>query len=221
MGERVGIYDLDGCVVDSSARLKKFVDLEAKARGDMTGYTHSFYYYGQTTEGDVPLVRGILAVAALAEVYRVDRLVAVTSRGASGREPTEAWLAKNLPWATGGDLLMMHRERHFGRGVDSLSYAMSKRSWGYDDLYRVVPDPSEVTWEGDTWFVPFKGQHELFDPVAYKRAVLRRLRENYDVAFAADDHPDICNMYQDEGLDTFRFQFGDTDCLTPAGDPRR
>lgn len=208
-------------MVDSSARLRKFVDLDAKARGDMTAYTHSFYQYGQTTEGDCPIVKGIMTIDALAKVYRVDRLIAVTSRGASGRGPTEAWLCRHLPWPTGGELLMMHRERHFGRGVDSLSYAAQKKSWGYDDLYHVVPDPAEVTWEGDAWFVPFKGQHELFDAVAYKRAVLRRLCQDHDVAFAVDDHPEICNMYQDEGVDTYHFQFGDTDCLTPAGDPRR
>jgi hypothetical protein len=220
MKERIGIYDLDGCVVDSSARLKKYVDLEAKSRGDMTSYTHSFYWYGQTTEGDLPITKGILMVQTLAQLFNVQHLMAVTSRGASGREPTEAWLRHHLPWATGGEHLMMHRERHFGRGVDSLSYAMNKRSWGYEDN-RVIPDPAEVTWEGDAWFVPFKGAHELFDAVAYKRAVLTKLRENFDVVFAVDDHPDICNMYQDEGVDTIHFQFGDTDCLTPAGDPRR
>lgn len=219
VGKRIGVYDLDGCIVDSSARLKKYVDTSALAAGDLTTYTHSFYEYGQTSDGDVPITRGIMLVKALAEIYDVDVLVAITSRGEVGRAATVQWLAAHLPWAVGGELLIMHRERHFGRGKESLKRMLSEKQWGY------TPSLSgrkieEARWKGDIWFLDVE-PGELFSPEKYKHAAMERLMAFSDVVFAVDDHPGIIQMYDEMGgFDSFRCVWDTVDCLTPAGDPR-
>lgn len=218
VGKRIGVYDLDGCVVDSSARLKKHVDIAAFTSGDLTSYTHSFYQYGQTSDGDVPIARGIMLVKSLAEIYDVDVLVALTSRGEVGRPATEHWLSSHLPWATGGELLIMHRERHFGHGVDSLHRMLSQKQWGYTPSLsgRCI---DEVRWDGDTWFLDVL-PGELFSPERYKRAAIERIQAFSEVVFAVDDHPGIIEMYDGMGFDSFRCLWNSVDCLTPAGDSR-
>ncbi|MBS1722570.1 MAG: hypothetical protein JSS66_06125 [Armatimonadetes bacterium] len=226
LGKRIGVYDLDGCVVDSSARLRKYVDTAALARGDYTAYTHSFYEYGQTTEGDVPISRGVMLVQALAELYRVDALVALTSRGEVGRGPTESWLAAHMPWATGGELLMMHRERHFGKselgGVGSWLDPRDKVRWGYDPDVLSEHSDGDVFFDTDRglWTLPVKSKDELFSPSRYKKHAMERLCSWCDVAFAVDDHPEIIETYDGMGFDSFRVVWSSVDCLTPAGDPR-
>lgn len=218
-GKRIGVYDLDGCVVDSSNRLKKYVNTAALVAGDLTAYTHSFYDYGQVSDGDVPISKGIMLVQALSEMYHVDCLVALTSRGEVGRQATEDWLAANMPWSTGGELLVMHRERHFGRGLESLSRGTSEKSWGYTPALsgRKV---EQARWEGDIWFLDVE-PGELFSPEQYKHHAMERLMAFNDVAFALDDHPGIIEMYDKlGGFDTFRCVWDTIDCLTPAGDPR-
>lgn len=218
LGKRIGVYDLDGCVVDSSARLKAHVDTAALASGDLTKYTHGFYQYGQTSVGDVPIPRGIMLVQALAEIYRVDVLVALTSRGEVGRPATEAWLRSNMPWATGGELLIMHRERHFGRGQASLDRVIGQKQWGYTpDLSGRSAD--EARWTGDMWWLDVL-PGELFSPEKYKKAAMEQLMAFSEVAFAVDDHPGIIEMFDGMGFDSFRVCWDSIDCLTPAGDPR-
>lgn len=218
VGKRIGVYDLDGCVVDSSVRLKKHVNTAALAAGDLTTYTHSFYEYGQTTEGDVPITRGIMLVQALAEIYRVDALLALTSRGAVGRDATEQWLAANMPWATGGELLIMHHERHFGRGHESLERVLTQQQWGYTPGLsgRIL---GEEYWRDDIWFLNVL-PGELFSPAKYKKHAMEQLMTWCDVVFAVDDHPGIIETYDGMGFDSFRTIWSSIDCLTPAGDSR-
>lgn len=218
VGKRVGVYDLDGCIVDSSARLRKYVDIDALSSGDHTSYTHSFFKYGQTSDGDVPITRGIMLVKSLAEIYDVDVLVALTSRGECGRSATESWLSSHLPWATGGELLIMHHERHFGHGSDSLRRMLSQSQWGYGPgLSGRTFD--EARWDGDNWYLDVLPD-ELFSPERYKKCAMEHLRVFCDVVFAIDDHPGIIQMYDGMGFDSFRCVWDSIDCLTPAGDPR-
>jgi hypothetical protein len=217
-GKRVGVYDLDGCVVDSSGRLRSCVNTQALTAGDLTSYTHSFYNYGKTCEGDVLIENGVKLVYALSQIYNVDVLVALTSRGQCGRAATESWLEENLPWQTGGELLVMHRERHFGRGAESLDSVVNKNQWGYSPALsgRSV---DEARWDGDMWYLDVL-PGELFSPEKYKEAAIKNLQKRCEVLFAVDDHPGIIEMYDGMGFDSFRCVWDSVDCLTPAGDPR-
>jgi len=182
---------------------------------DRNAYTWSFFEYGQTTEGDVPIVNGIAVIGAIAAGLHVDTMIAVTSRGTTGRVFTEEWMRVNLPWATGGDLLVMHTERHYGFGPAPKE---GRVSWGYDLPRRT--DHINVTSNQGVWFLPVSGEDDLFNPVEYKRGALRWLLREYDIVMAIDDHPDIVSMYEQEGVSAVRLMLAGVDCLTHAGDSK-
>lgn len=223
---RIGVFDLDGCVVDSSARLKKHVNTDALNEGNYTDYIHSFYEYGQSCEGDVAITKGIMFVQQLAAMYQVDDLVALTSRGELGRSATEAWLRHHIPWATGGDLLVMHRELHFGKAkdrsveqYDSIIQHANSDLWGYV-AGRSRSHRRKVTYAGDLWMMNVGGDDELFSPPLYKVKAMEHLMKTHDVVFAVDDHPQIIEAFDGMPFDSFRVMWAGVDCLTPAGDTR-
>ena len=104
---RLLIYDLDGCVIDSSARLKRTVDVGALERDDYQGYVNSFNEYHKDVDGDQPIPLGIKLVACLRETLCADRVVALTSRGIESFELTLGQLRSYMPWEIlSSDLLM-------------------------------------------------------------------------------------------------------------------
>jgi FMN phosphatase YigB (HAD superfamily) len=90
------VFDLDGCVVDSSDRLRRYVDSQAWDEGDYTRYYNSFRIYGSSTEGDMPILKGIEILNENIAAYKPDRIVALTSRGEYGREHTLKWIRENI-----------------------------------------------------------------------------------------------------------------------------
>lgn len=118
------IYDLDGLVVDSSARLRSYVDHSAQSKGDFETYYTGLYHWSQTTEGDEPIAAGIVLVQSLINHLRPDRVLALTARGEEGRTPTLAWMQQNLPWNPCSEDLIMGEGRFpdaSGRVYNSLA----------------------------------------------------------------------------------------------------
>ncbi len=75
-----------------------------------------------------------------------------------------------------------------------------------------IPDELGLFWrEGDS----------LFSPAEYKREMIRQIQQEYEIVLAIDDHPDICRMYQEEGIPNLQFRVPNRDCLTIVGDPSR
>lgn len=204
---RIGIYDIDGCVADSTKRLRKYIDTEALRNGDYTKFVHSFLPYSLSNEGDVKIPQGAACIEKLAEIYQVDKLVALTARDDVGRKETIDWLQENLPWDVSESDVIMHYGRHFGRGEAALARALNVLGhWGYVD-FDTEPKKREVEWEGDIWKLPCYSREELFSSVSYKRGALAHLREKYDVAFAVDDNPGIVEMYYGCGVDAYTLRF--------------
>lgn len=104
------IYDLDGTVVDSTARIMKYLDLDAKARGDHEAYRKSHIGYASTTEGDVVIPSGVRLVQALIQAHNAVP-IALTSRGNDGRGPTLRFLQQHMPWIVRDWFLYMRPER--------------------------------------------------------------------------------------------------------------
>ena len=123
---RLMIYDMDGCVVDSSVRLTQTVDIAALERGDYQSYCNSFEKYNETLDGDVPIPLGIAMVASLRQELSVDRTVALTARGDGGRVLTLGQLCAYMPWRVEEEDLLMRPSRQKDAEGNFWSHGMPK-----------------------------------------------------------------------------------------------
>jgi hypothetical protein len=101
------VYDLDGFVIDSSVRAIKYIDREAKERGDYFAYETSVWRYALSDEDDTPIDFGIDMMNALRFALAPDAMIALTSRNESERAHTLDCMKRWLPWTVSDDLLYM------------------------------------------------------------------------------------------------------------------
>lgn len=88
------IYDIDGVLVNSSERLKKYIKVECLRANDYWGYARSLLEYSKTVEGDTIIQEGIQLINLLSK--GVDHCIGLTSRGEFSREATETFLHPHL-----------------------------------------------------------------------------------------------------------------------------
>ena len=63
-----------------------------------------------------------------------------------------------------------------------------------------------------------KNKKNKFSPPEYKRNILKKLQQDYEIVLAIEDNIKICEMYNSEGIPTIHLMIPEVDCLTPAGD---
>jgi hypothetical protein len=102
------IFDLDGCLVNSSARFKR-LNLDAYNRRDINAWTKSVQWYNADWRGDEVIELGVDLLDMLCSFYKPDRVFFITARGAGGYAPTFMWLQDEGIWDE-DCMLIMHPE---------------------------------------------------------------------------------------------------------------
>ena len=191
---RTIVFDLDGVVVDCSDRLRKYVDHDARRRGDHRAVEQSFLRYNQTIEGDKPIPMGLSLIHHLMSTMDFDRLIALTARDEISRDLTLGWLRENL-------MLSAFYRNYFGRlfRTEDLLMRPTVPLTGGGEVLDARPVP--------------------LDQAEYKRGRIQELEATgHEIILAIDDHRDICDMYQAHGIPTLRAMWPGIDCLTPSGE---
>ena len=78
------IYDIDGCIVDSSARYNATNCQQCLENNDYNEFRKEIMKYVSHTNGDKILYDGISLIHNLYLMYEIDRMVAVTARNEIG-----------------------------------------------------------------------------------------------------------------------------------------
>lgn len=99
------IFDLDGCIVDSSQRFKR-LDLDAFDKKDKKAAIKSIAEYNKDCEGDLVIDKGVDLLYMLESNYRPNRVFFVTARGSYGFDPTLNWLKEENIWDDNYELIM-------------------------------------------------------------------------------------------------------------------
>lgn len=118
------ICDIDGVVCDSSARLKKFIDVDALSKGDYSG----FRIYSKTTEGDLAIKSGITLLRRYFYSFPKVHLLWVTSRSEYGRKITLEWLRSNVISGIKSEDVIMNQSHTNSNETHRFSPAEYKRN---------------------------------------------------------------------------------------------
>ena len=141
------IFDLDGCLADSSKRFKR-LDLEAFEKRDVEAFKKSVILYNEDCDGDEVIDLGVDLFIWMVSFYKPDRVFFLTARGEGGRESTMNWLKDENIWDENCELIM-HTEDYdnitFQSAIDHANYKFNttKNLMGdYEIIYAV--DDSET-----------------------------------------------------------------------------
>lgn len=106
--DKVIVFDIDGVVCDSSARIHKYSDYKAFERGDYNAFRVSMRAYNTApVDEDIPIEHGIKLLHSLLHFHNPEHFTFLTSRGNESRANTLGWLREHVfSWLTDDNLIM-------------------------------------------------------------------------------------------------------------------
>lgn len=102
--------------------------------------------------------------------------------------------------------------------IKRVLYLTARDELGFDLTLSWLQDNVDFKISRDDLFM--RPHHDPRSPSHLKKDIILSLKEKFDIVFALDDHPGICDTYTSIGIDNLQVNYSSIDCLTHVGDPR-
>jgi len=103
------IFDIDGCISESSKRFSK-LDITAALSGDKAKYIESIREYDKDCFEDSIIEPGLDLLIALTNFYNPEKIFFITARGGGNRGPALQWLKDENIWDDKCELIMREED---------------------------------------------------------------------------------------------------------------